>query len=175
MPTKKKKKKKYKRVPKKITSPAQLAFNKMLLADAGKGMENFDKPATPVNVYAKAKSVKNYRELQGFIARFAPSVTEADLAKMAADHVSADWLENGILKDSDHEGAVKMLLEYMTTNTVVKTYSSRHLKRFCMWTGYKKPTTLSTFKNHMTRVKIYWGDKRAKKKVPHSKDKEFKI
>ena len=147
----------------------------MMLADAGKGFENVGKPPVAVNVYTKARAVKNYKELQHFIDRYCPSITEADMAKMAADHVSSDWLMNGISKDPDHYGAVMMLLQYMSDNSVTKTYKSRHLKRFAMWTGYKVPATISTFKNHMTSLKNDHGDKRAKKKVPHYKDKEFKI
>ena len=99
------KKKKYIRKTKKITSSsldemhvgvvknrntptAQIAFNKMMIDDAGKGMENFDKPATPVRPYEVAKEIKNYRELQGFVERFAGGMHEKEIAKLVLDYMN---------------------------------------------------------------------------------------
>jgi|ETNmetMinimDraft_33_1059910.scaffolds.fasta_scaffold28200_2 hypothetical protein len=152
-------------------------FNKLLhimRKDAGKGMENFDKPVY-VNVFEEGKKVTNYKQLERFIEQYIPSMSAADVAAAALNHAKDKWNVVKILKDPEHHGAVFQLLDYIDKNTAKKTYDSEKLVRFIGYTGYKKPKTIKTFQEHITMFKNHFGIKRPKKKVPLFKDKEFKI
>ena len=172
------KKKKYIRIPKKITSSgldemhvgvvknrntpkAQIAFNKMMIDDAGKGMENFDKPATPVRPYEVAKEIKNYRELQGFVERFAGGMHEKEIAKLVLDYMNTKkgynrWniLEQDKLPyvwtllsaiDKDPKQAVGIYNIYKKNP---KNEVKNPLRKFEVRTSYIVPTSIKTFQSN---------------------------
>ena len=181
------KKKKYIRIPKKITSSgldemhvgvvknrntpkAQIAFNKMMIDDAGKGMENFDKPATPVRPYEVAKEIKNYRELQGFVERFAGGMHEKEIAKLVLDYMNTKkgynrWniLEQDKLPyvwtllsaiDKDPKQAVGVYNIYKKNpNNEVKN----PLRKFEVRTSYIVPTSIKAFQSDLSEWKKLLG------------------
>ena len=181
------KKKKYKKVPKKITSSsfgemyvdviknrntskAQLAFNKMLLADAGKGMENFDKPATPVSPYKIAKGIKNYRELQNFVERFAGGMHEKEIARLVLDYMNTKKGYNrwNIL-EQDKLPYVWTLLSAIDKNPkqavgVYNVYKKNPknevknpLRKFEVRTSYIVPTSIKAFQSDLSEWKKLLG------------------
>ena len=174
------KKKKYIRIPKKITSSgldemhvgvvknrntpkAQIAFNKMMIDDAGKGMENFDKPATPVRPYEVAKEIKNYRELQGFVERFAGGMHEKEIAKLVLDYMNTKkgynrWniLEQDKLPyvwtllsaiDKDPKQAVGVYNIYKKNP---KNEVKNPLRKFEVRTSYIVPTSIKAFQSDIS-------------------------
>ena len=174
------KKKKYIRIPKKITSSgldemhvgvvknrntpkAQIAFNKMMIDDAGKGMENFDKPATPVRPYEVAKEIKNYRELQGFVERFAGGMHEKEIAKLVLDYMNTKkgynrWniLEQDNLPyvwtllsaiDKDPKQAVGVYNIYKKNP---KNEVKNPLRKFEVRTSYIVPTSIKAFQSDIS-------------------------
>ena len=181
------KKKKYIRIPKKITSSgldemhvgvvknrntpkAQIAFNKMMIDDAGKGMENFDKPATPVRPYEVAKEIKNYRELQGFVERFAGGMHEKEIAKLVLDYMNTKkgynrWniLEQDKLPyvwtllsaiDKDPKQAVGIYNIYKKNP---KNEVKNPLRKFEVRTSYIVPTSIKTFQSDLSEWKKLLG------------------
>ena len=58
----------------------------MMLADGSKQWQ-FDLPATVQSPYRIARGIKNYRELQGFVERFAGGMHEAEIARLVLDNV----------------------------------------------------------------------------------------
>ena len=177
------KKKKYIRIPKKITSSgldemhvgvvknrntpkAQIAFNKMMIDDAGKGMENFDKPATPVRPYEVAKEIKNYRELQGFVERFAGGMHEKEIAKLVLDYMNTKkgynrWniLEQDKLPyvwtllsaiDKDPKQAVGVYNIYKKNP---KNEVKNPLRKFEVRTSYIVPTSIKAFQSDLSEWK----------------------
>jgi hypothetical protein len=181
------KKKKYIRIPKKITSSgldemhvgvvknrntpkAQIAFNKMMIDDAGKGMENFDKPATPVRPYEVAKEIKNYRELQGFVERFAGGMHEKEIAKLVLDYMNTKkgynrWniLEQDKLPyvwtllsaiDKDPKQAVGIYNIYKKNP---KDEVKNPLRKFEVRTSYIVPTSIKAFQSDLSEWKKLLG------------------
>jgi hypothetical protein len=181
------KKKKYIRIPKKITSSgldemhvgvvknrntpkAQIAFNKMMIDDAGKGMENFDKPATPVRPYEVAKEIKNYRELQGFVERFAGGMHEKEIAKLVLDYMNTKkgynrWniLEQDNLPyvwtllsaiDKDPKQAVGIYNIYKKNP---KDEVKNPLRKFEVRTSYIVPTSIKAFQSDLSEWKKLLG------------------
>ncbi len=181
------KKKKYIRIPKKITSSgldemhvgvvknrntpkAQIAFNKMMIDDAGKGMENFDKPATPVRPYEVAKEIKNYRELQGFVERFAGGMHEKEIAKLVLDYMNTKkgynrWniLEQDNLPyvwtllsaiDKDPKQAVGIYNIYKKNP---KNEVKNPLRKFEVRTSYIVPTSIKAFQSDLSEWKKLLG------------------
>ena len=174
------KKKKYIRIPKKITSSgldemhvgvvknrntpkAQIAFNKMMIEDAGKGMENFDKPATAVRPYEVAKEIKNYRELEGFVERYAGGMPENEIAKIIMDHMNTKVAHNrwNILEqdnlpyvwtllsaiDKDPKQAVGIYNIYKKNP---KNEVKNPLRKFEVRTSYIVPTSIKAFQSDIS-------------------------
>ena len=67
-------------------SNADRNFLAMMLADGSKQWK-FDLPATVQSPYRIARGIKNYRELQGFVERFAGGMHEAEIARLVLDNV----------------------------------------------------------------------------------------
>ena len=76
---KKKKKKKIKK------SSAFKSLRQLMVEDAGKGLENFNK-IYKTNVFYEAYKVKDYKQLERFIERYAPGMTAADVAIAAGKY-----------------------------------------------------------------------------------------
>ena len=181
------KKKKYIRIPKKITSSgldemhvgvvknrntpkAQIAFNKMMIDDAGQGMENFDKPATPVRPYEVAKEIKNYRELQGFVERFAGGMHEKEIAKLVLDYImTKKGYNRWNILEQDKLPYVWTLLSAIDKNPkqavgVYNVYKKNPknevknpLRKFEVRTSYIVPTSIKAFQSDLSEWKKLLG------------------
>jgi|TARA_R110000803_G_scaffold206773_1_gene274242 hypothetical protein len=145
---------------------ADRKFLAMLLADAGKGMENFDKPATPVSPYKIAKEIKNYRELQGFVERFAGGMHEKEIAKLILDHVQTKvGFNRWKILENDNLPYVWTLLSAIDKNPrqavgVYEIYKKNPtsevrnpLRKFEVRTSYVVPTSVISFQADLTRWK----------------------
>jgi len=181
------KKKKYIRIPKKITSSsldemhvgvvknrntpkAQIAFNKMMIDDAGKGMENFDKPATVVRPYEVAKEIKNYRELESFVERFAGGMHEKQIAKLVLDYImTKKGYNRWNILEQDKLPYVWTLLSAIDKNPkqavgVYNVYKKNPknevknpLRKFEVRTSYIVPTSIKAFQSDLSEWKKLLG------------------
>jgi len=125
-----------------------LTLRQMMLRDAGKGLENFNKPPTKINVFARASKIKTWRQLQHILESYAPGVAyPSTVAEIILKHVRDNWNTYKILSDPDHYGAIVRLVNFVSKVGAPKAFKSQHLKVFCRWTGFRKPTTVNTFFN----------------------------
>jgi len=161
---------------------AQIAETKKNLAqmtqeDAGKGLENIDKPVN-VNIFEIARGIKDFKQLEDFIDIYIPALTAADVAVLAAQHAEDKWNIIKILKDPAYHGSIFMLLDAIdkTDGGAVKVFNEYNNKKtnpvteFIKDTSYKMPRTITTFQNQLTAFREYFGLKRKKKKVPHYRE-----
>ena len=140
--------------------------------DKGKGLENFDKPPTRINVFDRARKIKTWNMFIHLVEQ--ENITPADALTIILKHVKKSWDKYKILNDPDQAGAIIMLLDWQDKMGARKLYDHKYLNDFCAWTGYKKPS-LSRFGDDLSEFRAKFGGKRKKKKVPHFIDKEFKI
>ena len=180
------KKKKYIRIPKKITSSgldemhvgtvknrntpkAQIAFNKMMIDDAALfDHENFDKPVASSSKTFESiiKGIKNYKELEGFVERYAGGMPENEIAKLIMDHMSTKVGHNrwNILH-SDSLPYVWTLLsaidKYPRQAVGVHEFYKKNptsiarnpLRKFQVRTAYVVPNSVVTFQADLTKWK----------------------
>ena len=158
--SKKKKKKKIKK------SSATKSLKQLMIEDAGKGLENFNK-VFRVNPYIEAGKIKNYKQLERFIEQYIPALSAADGAWVSAKYARDNWKVIKILKDPDNHGAILELLQSIENKNAKRIFNSQTLRRFCKLTGYKKPPKVKTFQHDITMFKNFFGVKRNKKKVPY--------
>jgi|21_taG_2_1085346.scaffolds.fasta_scaffold71129_2 hypothetical protein len=117
------------------------------------------------NIFARADKVKNYAMLETFIEGAAPALSARDVAWIAAKYVTQNWNILKILKDVDYHGSVFVLFSAMDKTkggavALHKDYKAGKtgpLKTFCEETAYKVPASVSTFQDHMTMFKSYFG------------------
>ena len=140
--------------------------------DAGKGFENFNKPPTRINVFARARKIKTWNMFIQLVEK--ENIAPADALTIILKHVKKSWDKYKILNDPDQAGAIIMLLDWQDKMGARKLYDHKYLNDFCAWTGYKKKS-FSRFQDDLSMFKAKFGGKRKKKKVPHFIDKEFKI
>ena len=136
--------------------------------DAGKGFENFNKPPTRINVFARARKIKTWNMFIQLVEK--ENIAPADALTIILKHLSKStsaWNKYKISKDPDQRGAIMMLLDWQEKMGARKLYDHKYLKDFCTWTGYKRQG-YSRFQDDLTRFKAEFGLKRKKKKVPHS-------
>ena len=187
MPIKKKKIKKPLNLKEKKTK-SKIDFE----ADAGKGLENFDK-ATVTSVYWYANQVKNYKQLEEFIEKYGPTLSPADIATAAMNHLKNNWHQVKILKDPEHKGSVLTLIQAVDdrqggAKKVWNEYNNQTahwnertgaLAEFIIQTGYKIAKSAHSFQEHMTEFKEYYGLKKVGKykgiNQHNTKDQEFSI
>ena len=161
---------------------AQIAETKKNLAqmtqeDAGKGLENIDKPVN-VNIFEIARGIKDFKQLEDFIDIYIPALTATDIAVLAAQHAEDKWNIVKILKDPDYQSLVFILLDEIdkTDGGAVKVFNdyknniTNALTVFIKDTSYKIPEKIKTFQNHLTLFREHFGLTRKKKKVPHYKE-----
>ena len=119
-----------------------------------------------------------------FINENVPAVDAANLADYAVKYGFDTYNTTMILGNPDAHAAVTRLMKAISNakggaqkiyDDCIKNGFKSELGLFCEATGYLVPQTISTFKNNVTVFKDHFGKKRPKKKVPHFKDKEFKI
>ena len=147
----------------------------MMLRDAGKGLENFNKPPTKVNVFARARKIKTWNMFIHLVEQ--ENITPAEALTIILKHIkksTSAWNKFKITRDPDQVGAICMLLEWQEKMGARKLYNHKYLKDFCAWTGYKRQG-YSRFQDDLTMFKKQFGGSRKKKLVPHFVDKEFKI
>ena len=140
--------------------------------DAGKGLEDFNKPPTRINVFDRAKKIKTWNMFIHLVEQ--ENISPADALTIILKHVKKSWNKYKILNDPDQAGAIIMLLDWQDKMGARKLYDHKYLNDFCAWTGYKKKS-FSRFQDDLSMFKAKFGGKRKKKKVPHFIDKEFKI
>ena len=140
--------------------------------DAGKGLENFNKPPTKINVFDRAKKIKTWNMFIHLVEQ--ENISPADALTIILKHIKRSWDKYKILGDPDQIGAISMLLEWQDKMGARKLYDHKYLNDFCAWTGYKKKS-YSRFQDDLSMFKDKFGGKRKKKKVPHFIEKEFKI
>jgi len=155
-----------------MTKKKKLTLQQMMLRDAGKGTENFDKPPTKINVFERARKIKTWNMFIHLVEQ--ENITPADALTIILKHIKKSWNKYKILNDPDQVGAIIMLLDWQNKMGARKLYAHKYLNDFCAWTGYKKPS-YSRFQDDLTSFKTKFGGKRKKIKVPHYIDKEFKI
>lgn len=135
----------------------------MMLRDAGKGLENFNPKPVKVNVFDKARSIKTWRQLQHILELYAPGVAyPSTVAEIILKHVKDNWNTLKILSDPDHYGAIVKLVNFVSKVGAPRAFKSQHLKVFCKWTGFRKPTTVNTFFNDVTMFRHFLGVNRDK-------------
>ena len=142
--------------------------------DAEKGLEDFNKPPTKINVFDRAKKIKTWNMFIHLVEQ--ENISPADALTIILKHVKRSWDKYKILGDPDQIGTVGMLLEWQDKMGAKKLYHHKYLNDFCAWTGYKKKS-YSRFQDDLSKFKTKFGGKRKKIKVPHLglSDKEFKI
>ena len=137
-----------------------LTLRQMMLRDAGKGLENFNPKPVKVNVFDKARSIKTWDQLRYILEEYAPAVAyPSSAAQIILNHVREHWDFYKIFKDPDNYGAIVQLVKFADRVTNKRAYKSQLLKVFCKWTGFRKPQTLDTFKNDMTKFRDFLGKK----------------
>ena len=117
------------------------------------------------NIFARADKVKNYAMLETFIEGAAPALSARDVAWISAKYVTQHWNILKILKDVDYHGSIFVLFSAMDKTkggavALHKDYKADKngpLKTFCEETAYKVPASVSTFQDHMTMFKSYFG------------------
>lgn len=140
-----------------------LTLQQMMLRDAGKGLENFNPKPVKVNVFDKARSIKTWRQLQHILELYAPGVAyPSTVAEIILKHVKDNWNTLKILSDPDHYGAIVKLVNFVSKVGAPRAFKSQHLKVFCKWTGFRKPTTVNTFFNDVTMFRHFLGVNRDK-------------
>ena len=140
--------------------------------DAGKGLEDFNKPPTRINVFDRAKKIKTWNMFIHLVEQ--ENISPADALTIILKHIKRSWDKYKILGDPDQIGAISMLLEWQDKMGARKLYDHKYLNDFCAWTGYKKKS-YSRFGDDLSMFRAALGIKRPKKKVPHFIEKEFKI
>ena len=143
-------------------SNADRNFLAMMLADGSKQWK-FDLPATVQSPYRIARGIKNYRELQGFVERFAGGMHEAEIARLVLDNVQTKkgfnrWriLENDNLPyvwtllsaiDKDPKQAVGVYDIYKKNP---KNEVKNPLRKFEVRTSYVVPTSIKAFQSDIS-------------------------
>jgi len=143
-------------------SNADRNFLAMMLADGSKQWK-FDLPATVSSPYRIARGIKNYRELQGFVERFAGGMHEAEIARLVLDNVQTKkgfnrWriLENDNLPylwtllsaiDKDPKQAVGVYDIYKKNP---KNEVKNPLRKFEVRTSYVVPTSIKAFQSDIS-------------------------
>ena len=140
--------------------------------DAGKGLEDFNKPPTRINVFDRARKIKTWNMFIHLVEQ--ENITPAEALTIILKHVKKSWNKYKILREGDHLGAILGLLELQGKLGAYKLYHHKYLNDFCAWTGYKKKS-YSRFGDDLSMFRAALGIKRPKKKVPHFIEKEFKI
>tara|TARA_Y100000389_G_scaffold198321_1_gene234636 strand:- start:3830 stop:4351 length:522 start_codon:yes stop_codon:yes gene_type:complete len=173
MPVKKKKKK-----------TITLSVSKTQKIGARTRIKNFSIGGFETNPFLEARKVKTFKDLEKFINENVPAVDAAHLADYAVKYGFDTYNTTMILGNPDAHAAVTRLMKAISNakggaqkiyDDCIKNGFKSELGLFCEATGYLVPQTISTFKNNVTAFKDHFGKKRPKKKVPHFKDKEFKI
>ena len=123
---------------KKISKELLSLFEK----DAEKGLEDFNKPPTRINVFDRAKKIKTWNMFIHLVEQ--ENISPADALTIILKHIKRSWDKYKILGDPDQIGAISMLLEWQDKMGARKLYDHKYLKDFCTWTGYKK-STFDTF------------------------------
>ena len=143
-------------------SNADRNFLAMMLADGSKQWK-FDLPGTVQSPYRIARGIKNYRELQGFVERFAGGMHEAEIARLVLDNVQTKkgfnrWriLENDNLPyvwtllsaiDKDPKQAVGVYDIYKKNP---KNEVKNPLRKFEVRTSYAVPTSIKAFQSDIS-------------------------
>ena len=131
-----------------------------LEADAGQGLENFDKPPTRINVFDRARKIKTWNMFIHLVEQ--ENITPAEALTIVLKHVKKHWNEFKILKDTDQAESIAKLLEWETKLSRGKLFDHQYLKDFANMTGYKIPRTYNTFQNEMALFRNVFGKKRTK-------------
>lgn len=137
----------------------------MMLADGSKQWQ-FDLPATVQSPYRIARGIKNYRELQGFVERFAGGMHEAEIARLVLDNVQTKkgfnrWriLENDNLPylwtllsaiDKHSRQAVGVYEDWKKNP---KSKVKNPLRKFEIRTSYVVPSSVISFQADLTKWK----------------------
>ena len=142
--------------------------------DAGKGLENFNKPPTKINVFDRAKKIKTWNMFIHLVEQ--ENISPADALTIILKHIKRSWDKYKILGDPDQIGTVGMLLEWQDKMGAKKLYHHKYLNDFCAWTGYKKKS-YSRFQDDLSTFRAAFGVKRKKKESMNKSyvDKEFSI
>jgi len=153
-------------------------FDLQLEKDGKEFWKNFNPKPVKVNVFDKARSIKTWKQLQHILEAHTPAVAyPSTVAEIILKHVKDNWNTYKIFKDTDHHGAIMKLVSFVAKVGAPRAYKSQHLKVFCKWTGFRKPTNVNTFFNDMTMFRAFLGVKRKKNDPIYksSGDKEFSI
>ena len=142
--------------------------------DAGKGLENFNKPPTRINVFKRASKIKTWDMFNHLVEQ--ENITPAEALTVILKHVKKSWNKYKILREGDHLGAILGLLELQGKLGARKLYDHEYLNDFCAWTGYKKKS-YSRFQDDLSTFRAAFGVKRKKKESMNKSyvDKEFSI
>ena len=122
------------------------------------------------NIFRRVEMVKNYTMLETFIEGAAPALSARDVAWIAAKYVVNNWNILKILKDVDYHGSIFILFEAIdktkggavTLHKDCMAGKAGPLKEFSEDTAYKVPRSVSTFQDHITLFKSYFGKVRTK-------------
>lgn len=138
-------------------------FDLQLEKDGKEYWKNFNPKPVKVNVYDKARSIKTWDQLRHILEAYAPAVAyPSSAAQIILNHVREKWNFYKIFKDPDNYGAIVKLVNFVSRVGAPRALKSQHLKVFCKWTGFRKPTNVDTFFNDMTKFRIFLGVKRDK-------------
>jgi len=157
-----------------MTKKKKLTLQQILLRDAGKGLENFNK-VFKTNVFKRASKIKTWNMFIHLVEQ--ENISPAEALTIILKHLQKStvaWNKYKIARDPDQTGAIMMLLDWQQKMGARKLYDHKYLKDFCTWTGYKRKG-YSRFQDDLTTFRDAFGLKRKKKRVPYYKEKEFKI
>ncbi len=126
----------------------------MMLRDAGKGFENFNKPPTRINVFDRARKIKTWNMFIHLVEQ--ENISPADALTIILKHVKKSWNKYKILNDPDQAGAIIMLLDWQDKMGARKLYDHKYLNDFCAWTGYKKKS-FSRFEDDLSMFRVALG------------------